>query len=297
MLCIVFLVFLVCGYAANAQQAPDAFRWIDFHAPADQDVVTWVTRTLDAEKWSAIREIGVEYDAALVVTTLRASSKTAATSDTFTIWTVSLSQHRAAILLRGTNLRWLDWMRFADSAPMEPAMLYDSCANCASDTYFTSFHYDMSQHGWTPRWMRGNQTAPIWSAAPPPGVTLSQVYAGLAEGNGREFIATWNHFDYGNAKKPEDYVFRYDVDTFSGLERMLALTGKDAEALRQRICLAQGAVVGLTRGQDGAICQPYTLPGTPSPVPAYGRRHREHKPSTTSPASSQGQSQPTGKPR
>jgi len=54
-----------------AQQSPDNFHWIDFHAKPDQDTVVWVTRSLDPEKWSAIREIGVEYDAALVVTTLR----------------------------------------------------------------------------------------------------------------------------------------------------------------------------------------------------------------------------------
>ena len=36
-------------------------------------MVVWVTRSLQPEKWSAIREIGVEYDAALVVTTLRAN--------------------------------------------------------------------------------------------------------------------------------------------------------------------------------------------------------------------------------
>src|SRR6266702_1326431 len=51
-------------------QAPDTFRWIDFHSPKDEDVIIWVTRALDGEKWTAIREIGVQYDAALVITTL-----------------------------------------------------------------------------------------------------------------------------------------------------------------------------------------------------------------------------------
>src|ERR1019366_10125489 len=65
---------LICAVlaAANplfAQQDP--FRWMDFHSEKDQDIVVWVTRALNAEKWTAIREIGVQYDAALVVTTLR----------------------------------------------------------------------------------------------------------------------------------------------------------------------------------------------------------------------------------
>ena len=53
----------------RAQQGPDTFRWVDFHAQKDQDTVVWVSRSLAVEDWTAIREIGVEYDAALVVTT------------------------------------------------------------------------------------------------------------------------------------------------------------------------------------------------------------------------------------
>ena len=76
-----------------AQPAPDAFRWIDFHSAKDQDVITWVTRSLTVENWSAIREIGVEYDAALVVTTTRPSPQSLPASDTFTVWSLSLTNH------------------------------------------------------------------------------------------------------------------------------------------------------------------------------------------------------------
>jgi hypothetical protein len=99
------------------QQAPDNFRWIDFHAQKDQDVVTWVTRSLAVEDWTAIREIAVEYDAALVVTTKRANPQASATADSFSVWSVSLSNHIVAPVVSGVNLRWLDWMRFADGAP------------------------------------------------------------------------------------------------------------------------------------------------------------------------------------
>jgi len=44
---------------------------MDFHSAKDQDIIVWVTRALDAEKWSSIRDVGVLYDAALVVTSLR----------------------------------------------------------------------------------------------------------------------------------------------------------------------------------------------------------------------------------
>jgi len=217
-------------------QQPDPFRWMDFHAQKDQDVIVWVTRSLESEKWTAIREIGVEYDAALVVTTLRATPQSPANADTFTVWNVSLTSHVVAPLLTGVNLRWLDWMRFLDGAPPEPAVLYDNCSECAANTYFTAFYYDLPHHMWTARWMRGGQGVPVWTASTPAGVAWTQVYAGLAEPNGREFISTWNHFDYGPQKPPNDFIYRYDLDPFSRLERTKSLSGKDADAMKQRLC-------------------------------------------------------------
>jgi hypothetical protein len=263
-----------------AQQSPDAFRWIDFHSQHDQDVVAWVTRSLEAAKWTAIREIAVEYDAALVVTTLRATPQSPASDDTFTVWHVSLTSHVAAPLLQGVNLRWLDWMRFADGAATEPAILYDNCAECAADTFFTAFYYDQPRHMWMARWLRGSQGIPLWSANPPQGVALTQAYAALVEPNGRELIGTWSHFDYGKQKPPDDFVYRYDLDPFSGLERMQLLSGKDALAMKERLCRAQAASPGLARGQDGPLCQQAAKP------------RPERKPVTTPPANNRGQSAP-----
>ena len=82
-------VALCAGSASiRAQQAPENFRWVDFHSDKEADTVVWVTRALAAEKWTAIREIGVEYDAALVVTTLRPTPQSAANADTFAVWSV-----------------------------------------------------------------------------------------------------------------------------------------------------------------------------------------------------------------
>jgi hypothetical protein len=138
----------------NAQQAPDSFRWIDFHSQRDQDTVVWVTHSLAVEDWTAIREIAVEYDAALVVTTKRPTPQSDANSDSFTVWTVSLTNHSIASLVRGVNIRWLDWMRFAAGAPEELAILYENCSDCSANTYFTAFHYDVRDHAWSSRWIR-----------------------------------------------------------------------------------------------------------------------------------------------
>jgi len=263
-------------------QAPDPFRWVDFHSAKDQDIVVWVTRSLEPEKWTAIREIGVEYDAALVVTTLRESPRSPVDMDEFTVWTVSLTNHSLAPLIKGVNLRLLDWMLFAEGKPRELGALYDDCNECEPATFFTAFHYDFPQHMWTARWMRGGQGAPIWGADVVEGADWTQVYAVLNEPNGRELVGTWSHFDYGKQKPPEDFIYRYDLDPFSGLERMQLLSGKEAEAMKQRLCGAQNPVPGLMRGQDSLLCQ-QTL-----------KARVERKPVTTPPANNRGQSAPPG---
>lgn len=267
-------------------QQPDPFRWMDFHSPKDQDIIVWVNRTLAPEKWTAIREIGVQYDAALVVTTLRANPQSIASADTFTVWSVSLTNHSLTPLITGVNLRWLDFMRFAEGKPLEPAILYDNCRDCAADTYFTAFHYDVAQRTWAARWMRGGQAVPVWSANPPAGVSWTQIYSVIAEPDGRQLLGTWNHFDYGKDKDPEDFVYRYDLDPFSNLERTQLLSGKPADAMKDRLCRAEvppaGLGSGLARGQDSVLCQQLVKPRI------------ERKPVTTPPGNNHGQSAPPG---
>lgn len=274
------IVICLCVLAAQIGAQQDTFRWVDFHSQQDQSVITWVTRTLDPEKWTAIREIGVMYDAALVVTTTRTNPQATPATDTFQIWSVSLTKHQATPILKGVRLRWLDWMLLTEGHPQEIAALYDDCSACAPTTYFTAFHYDVSQHLFVPRWVRGGQGIPVWTAAAPEGVSVTQVYAVLSQPNGTEMLGTWTHYDYGKSKPAEDYVYRYDLDPFSTLERTLLLSGKDADSMKQRLCSVQGAPEGLARGQDSELC---------APIPR-GRAVR--KPVTTPPANGQGRSDP-----
>jgi hypothetical protein len=109
---------------------------------------------------------------------------------------------------------------------------------------------------------------------------VTHVYAALAEPDGRQLVGTWNHFDYGKQKPAEDFVFRYDLDSFSGLERTQLLSGKEAEAMKQRLCLTQGGAGGLARGQDSALCEQTAHPRT------------ERRPTTSPPPNNQGRSVP-----
>jgi len=276
--------------SASAQDQPppldESFHWIDFHAAKDQPIVVWVTRSLDREEWSAIREIGVLYDAALVATTRRSAPDRSPAADMFQLWSVSLTKHVATPLLKGTNLRWLDFMQFVPGTPREIALLYDDCRECAATTYFTALHYDLREHLIVPRWLRGSQGVPVWTSVPagsgtvPEGVNLTQVYAALPEPNGMEMLSTWAHYDYGKQKDPEDYLFRYDIDPLSGLDRTELLSGKDAAAMKQRLCSVQTAPGVVARGQDSPLCQQ-----TVHPLP-------ERKPVTTPPANNKGLSVP-----
>ena len=274
-----WILFFFLGRALCAQQ--DTFRWMDFHSQKDQDIIVWVTRSMDPEKWTSIREIGVLYDAALVVTTLRAGPQASPTADTFNLWSASLTTHAITPLLKGVNLRWLDWMQFTDLGPPELGALYEDCAECAATTYFTALYYDRSQHIWNVRWIRGGQAVPIWNSGTPDGVAQTRVYAILAGPNGRGLVGTWSHFDYGKEKPAEDFVFRYDLDPISGLERTQLLSGKDADAMKQRLCTFQGTG-GVARGQDSPLCR-QSFP-----------TRAERKPTTTPPPNNQGRSVPPG---
>ena len=279
--CLVAFVFLALAVAIplHAQPPTDTFRWVDFHSTQDQSIVVWVTRSLQVEKWSAIREIGVLYDAALVVTTTRATPDAVPNTDTFTIWNVSLTSHVIAPLLTGVNLRWSDWQHFVDGGQGELTILYDNCRECAASTFFTAFHYDLQHHMWTARWLRGNQGVLVWSASQPttPGLTWSQVYAVMGGADGRALLATWNHFDYGKQKRPSDTVFRYDVDP-AGIDRTVELTGQEAQAMELRLCRGQDTIPGLESGQDSDLCM------------GLLEKQPQRRPVTTPPANNRGQS-------
>src|ERR1039458_7611161 len=98
LLCGLITETVLVAASLSAQQAPENFRWVDFHSAKEADTIAWVTRSLAPEKWTSIREIGIEYDAALVVTTLRATPQSPANADAFTVWSVSLTSHVVAPL-------------------------------------------------------------------------------------------------------------------------------------------------------------------------------------------------------
>ena len=288
----IFAALALAAVSALAQPASEAFHWIDFHDAKDAPTVAWVTQSLKAEKWTAIREIGVQWDSALVLTSLRATPQSTPPSDTYTVWSVNLSKREVQPLFHGANPRILDWTTFGGASQIVPelGLVYDDCYGCdAPSTFFTTLYYNYTDHAWRARWMRGDQAAALWSAGTVAGVVRTQIYGLLTEPPGRNVLATWSHYDYGKAKPAEDYVYEYSVDPSSGLEQTQRLSEPHAGEMEQRLCKANPggvdpALAELARGQDSTICRELV------PKDAKGRPMR--RPTITPPANNHGQSSP-----
>jgi hypothetical protein len=287
---LVFAALTLTASLACAQPNVEAFHWIDFHDPKDAPTVAWVTQALKAEKWTAIREIGAQWDSALVITSERKTPQSTPPTDTYTVWSVSLAKHDVQPLLHGMNPRILNWTTFGGPYQQAPELplVYDDCYGCdAPSTFFTTLYYNFPAHAWRARWTRGDQAAALWSASTVEGVTRTQIYGLLTEPPGRDVLATWSHFDYSNAKPAEDFVFEYSVDPASGLEQTQGLSGDHAEKMEERLCKADPAQVDpslaeLAKGQDSELCGKF-IQTKAKP----GRR-----PTTTPPANNRGRSTP-----
>ena len=300
--CLPLAVFGIIAFRparASAQANVEAFHWVDFHDAKDAPTVTWVTQALKAEKWTAIREIGVQWDSAVVFTSERKTPQSTPSSDTYTVWSVSLAKHEVQPLLHGVSPRILNWTSFGGPYQHVPefGLVYNDCDTCeTASTFFTTLYYNATDHAWRARWMRSNdQAVTLWSAGGVEGVTRTQVYGLLADLLGHQMMATWSHYDYGNAKPAEDFVFQYSVDPANGLEQTQGLSGEHAQQMIARLCKANPVQIDpsfsvLARGQDSEICQ---NPGGAS-TGGKNKVRPMRKPTTTPPANNHGQSSPPG---
>jgi hypothetical protein len=295
----------------RAEVPMEAFHWVDFHNPKDAPTVAWVTDALKAEKWTDLREIGVLWDSAIVVTLERKTPQSTPASDSYTVWSVSLAKRDVQPLFHGSSLRLLNFTQFGGLYQQAPelAVIYDDCYACnAPSSFFTTIYYNFNDHAWRARWMRGDQGAVLWNSGIVEGVKRTQVYAVLNDGPSRDTLATWSHFDYGGTKPAEDSVFEYSVDPVSHQEQTQGLGEKHAQEMEQRLCRAgsdvQGSVQGsvqvdpalaqLARGQDSDLCVELLGGKVAKKTGAKAGSSIGRKPATTPPANNQGRSTPPG---
>jgi hypothetical protein len=231
-------------------QVLDGFSWVDLKS--DTDTVTKVSHALAAQKYTALREIGVAGEHALVITTLRANPTADPDKDTFTAWDVWLKYGQATELLSGTSLRYIDWQKLYDYGQPELLAYYNDCADCQATTFLTAFYQDRKTHAWAARWPRQRSAAPLYSAAQP---GVQHVYALFMNVDQRVVLDTWSHYaEQKRASRGGDYFFEYKIDTMSGQEMSRPVTGREADAMKLRLCKADNVVFGIAGGQDSSAC-------------------------------------------
>ncbi len=291
---LLFLSFLVVRTAC-AQSAPQSFHWIDFRSAKDEPTVRWVTDSLASQPYSAIREIGVQWDSALVVTTLRATPQSSPADDRFTLWSVSLSHRQILPILTGLRLHYLNWLTLGSQILPELGLTWQSCLQCDASIYFTAVYYNSADHAWRARWIRStiqsnssqsSVGAALRTAAPTSGVTVQEVYGLRTDLRGNSTLDTWLHLDFGAAKPAQDYVYEYSVDPTTGLDFTQALGDEHATPMRQQLCQLTPAQSSLLDGQNSTLCHPDDQAAT------HSRLHPRHLrlPVTTPPANNQGRS-------
>jgi hypothetical protein len=268
----ILLLYACCGQRASAQ-AIEGFGWTDLHQETER--VAAVSKSLEGEKFTALREIAVVGDAALVITSTRATPTARPDQDQYAAYSLDLksADQKPELLMTGTHLQFRDWLRFMREGDTELVATYDDCSDCRATMFLTSFYVDEKTKKWRARWPREVAGAPLFSATPGnPGET-DQAYALMLGEDGRALLVTWSHFQQKKGVPGEDYLFEYDVDPASGRERVRPIYGADAPPLKLRLCKAEGEALGIAAGQDTASCTQIVKATVPK---APASRHTHH---------------------
>ena len=136
-------------------QVIDGFAWVDMKT--DTQTVARVTGFLSNKPYTALREIAVVGQQALVITSLRKDPTANPGNDKFMAFGVSLRDGSVEELLDGTNLKYIDWQKFYDYDTPELLATYDDCAQCKATTFLTAFYLDRRTRHWDARWRRDRE--------------------------------------------------------------------------------------------------------------------------------------------
>lgn len=266
---------LAAAQAAHAQ-ALDGFQWVDLRT--SDNVTEVVTKALRGTNYTALREIGyvgvpvaepqasdvtaftppatlpVPPDAhLLVITAGRPTPAALPSEDTETVYDVDQKNGTATELISGPELKPAGWLRMRRDGDPELVATYQDCTDCQPTTFLTTFYLDAKTHDWHARWPRAKAGAPIYSEGQEANGG-QQVYALLDDEAGRAVLGVWQHFS-GRKRRDSDFVYEYLVDNYTGQELAQPLAGSEARTLEERLCKAQGEVLGIGGGQESAVCK------------------------------------------
>jgi hypothetical protein len=253
------LGLVLYGLQMAHAQVIDGFTWVDMKA--DAKTVDRVRELLGDKPYSAIREVGVVGQQALVITTLRKDVTANPMNDSFTAYGVSLHDGTVEELLDGTNLKYIDWQKFYDYDTPELIAVYDDCAQCKATTFLTAFYIDRKTRRWGARWRREVAGAPLYSADP----AKNYVYALFMNVDQKVVLDTWVSYPEQNktggrgtplkSSRGGEFLFEYRIDIPSDQGTSRPLTGRDVLPVKQRLCAGQSVVFGIAGGQDSEACK------------------------------------------
>jgi len=257
-----FLKFVVafafiCAGRFCVAQVLDGFAWVDLKT--DSQTVGKVAQFLRDKPYTAVREIGVVGQQALVIATLRKDPTGEPGDDTFTAYGVSLRDGSVEELLDGANLRFFDWQKFYDDDTPELLATYDDCSQCKATRFFTAFYIDRKTKRWGARWRREIAGAPLYSADP----GSEHVYGLFMNVDRRVVLDTWAAFPeqkqgQKRSSRGSEYIFEYRIDPMSDEGTSRPVTGRDMQPIKDRLCKGQDVVFGVAGGQGGEACKSLT---------------------------------------
>jgi hypothetical protein len=239
-------------------QVLDNFAWIDLKT--DTQTVAKVAQFLRDKPYTAIREIGIVNQQALVIATLRKDPTANPANDTFTAYGIWLKDGSVEELLDGTNLKYIDWQKLYDDDTPELLATYDDCAQCKATTFLTAFYIDRKTRRWGARWRREIAGAPLY-VVNPGGATggdtgTNYVYGLFINVDQRVVLDTWVAYpEQKKSSRGGEYLFEYRIDPMSDQGTSRPLTGRDLLPVKQRLCKGQDVVYGVLGGQDSVACR------------------------------------------
>ena len=251
--------------------ASSGFHWINFKQ--ESDIVRRVEKALSRKQYSAIREIGLVGDSALVFTTSREADSDTPQSDSWTVYNVSVKSATSVTLLDGYDVHIAAWLTFVPGQ-RDLAVTYLTCSECEPAKLFTGFHYD-DPSGWHARW-------PAKVAGQQPGILLTvsdvgdpytdedvdQVWAAIQPSASTAAIGTWYHSRDLHTGKITSTAMKFLVDS-NDRDKAFQLHGDEAEQWERSLCKSSDHVYELREGQDSKSCKHLspakTSPAAPAP--------------------------------
>jgi hypothetical protein len=238
---------------------PTGFHWVDFKR--EFSTAQKVEQALKAEDYTAIREIVLADEFALVMVVRRETWQVTPAEDQWLVYSVSMKSGAARRLLSGYDLQIKNWFSFYSRDELDLGITYWDCDECEPATLFTALHYDRRE-GWRARWANKEDvnhpgiTVRVTDVGDPyTNEDVDQVFALLAPKGGVASVGTWYHSrDLGTGKINDD-VARFSVNPATGEDKSVVLTGSKAKEWESQLCKAKDSWSAPAMGQSSPACK------------------------------------------